>query len=178
MGKCSPSMIKPQDILILLKLAASREGLTTYPNLASAVGLGLSETHRSLERATKARLYDPEQRRPVLSRLREFVIHGVPYAFAAERGGITRGLATGYAAPPLKHHFHVSEGASTDVPVWPHAAGTVRGYALTPLYPSVPEAALRDPRLYELLALVDALREGRARERNLATKELEVRLTA
>jgi hypothetical protein len=40
----------------------------------------------------------------------------------------------------------------------------------------VPQAALEDKRLYELLALVDALRDGRARERELAVKELTKRL--
>jgi hypothetical protein len=37
----------------------------------------------------------------------------------------------------------------------------------------VPEAALRDPALYEKLALVDALRDGRVRERKLAEQELK-----
>jgi len=35
---------------------------------------------------------------------------------------------------------------------------------------------LKDPRLHELLALVDALRVGRAREKSLAAEELERRL--
>ena len=54
--------------------------------------------------------------------------------------------------------------------------GAIRGYALAPLYPTVPQAAAKDVRLYESLALLDAIRDGRARERNLATKELESRL--
>ena len=62
--------------------------------------------------------------------------------------------------------------------VWPHAEGPVRGIALIPLYPSVPAAALRNPALYENLALFDALRMGRARERNLATTFFEERLAA
>jgi len=40
----------------------------------------------------------------------------------------------------------------------------------------VPHAALRDPNLYQLLALVDAIRDGRARERNLAERDLVQRL--
>jgi hypothetical protein len=52
----------------------------------------------------------------------------------------------------------------------------VRGYSFTPLHKNVPQAALEDKRLYELLALVDALRDGRARERELAVKELTKRL--
>lgn len=46
----------------------------------------------------------------------------------------------------------------------------------TPLHKNVPKAALADPRLYELLVLVEALRDGKARERKLAVKELSKRL--
>jgi hypothetical protein len=52
----------------------------------------------------------------------------------------------------------------------------MRGYALEPLFETVPLAALEDEKLYELLALVDAIREGRVRERSLATEELVKRL--
>ena len=61
-------------------------------------------------------------------------------------------------------------------PVWPDPEGTVRGEELRPLYRSAPAAARRDPALYELLALVDAVRAGRPRERKLAVAELEARL--
>lgn len=54
--------------------------------------------------------------------------------------------------------------------------GQVQGVAVKPLYPSVPHAARRDAALYDLLALVDALRLGRARERAMAEKELGPRL--
>jgi hypothetical protein len=60
--------------------------------------------------------------------------------------------------------------------VWPHADGLVRGSALLPLYPKLPLAAAKDPALYELLALFDALRIGQAREREIARKLLEERL--
>ena len=62
-------------------------------------------------------------------------------------------------------------------PVWPHPNGTSRGEGLVPLYRSVPDAALRDPTLYEWLALIDAVRSGRARERQLAVAEIESRLS-
>jgi hypothetical protein len=44
--------------------------------------------------------------------------------------------------------------------------------SLAPLYPTVPEAALRDENLYAILALFDAERSGQARERNIAQKKL------
>lgn len=51
------------------------------------------------------------------------------------------------------------------------------GRMLTPLYRNVPLAAGDDPALHELLALADALRVGRARERELAREELKGRLS-
>jgi hypothetical protein len=48
-------------------------------------------------------------------------------------------------------------------------AGLVLAAAsLPPLYPTVPQASRNDPRLHDALALVDALRAGAAREREMA----------
>jgi hypothetical protein len=44
------------------------------------------------------------------------------------------------------------------------------------LYPSVVDAVQNDEKLHELLALVDAIRVGRAREREIAIKELKQRI--
>lgn len=64
-----------------------------------------------------------------------------------------------------------------DLPlVWPDPDGDVRGLTLEPLHKAAPKAARRDPRLYELLTLIDALRVGRARERQLAEKALSALL--
>ena len=63
------------------------------------------------------------------------------------------------------------EQAQTQI-VWSHPEGDVWGEGLEPLYPSIVEAARRDPKLHEYLALVDALRVGRARERKLAIELL------
>jgi hypothetical protein len=60
--------------------------------------------------------------------------------------------------------------------VWPSAKGKVVGAAIAPLAPSVPDAALASPPLYELLALVDALRIGAARDREAAGPRLAHRL--
>jgi hypothetical protein len=57
-------------------------------------------------------------------------------------------------------------------PVWPHPTGNRRGIALKPLHPVVPVLALRDEKLWERLALVDAIRAGDARIRRLAETAL------
>ena len=76
---------------------------------------------------------------------------------------------TSYAAAPLNR---LIQAGDDPVPVWPDPEGTKRGLALKPLYKTVPAAAKRDPVLYGSLALLDAIRGGRARYRNLAQKEL------
>ena len=60
--------------------------------------------------------------------------------------------------------------------VWPTGKGKSRGQSIVPLYPSVVEAVLKDEKLYELLALVDAIRVGRAREKEIAINELKSRI--
>jgi hypothetical protein len=97
----------------------------------------------------------------------------VKYAFPVHRGGLVRGIPTAHAAPPLNQQIAES---SDPPPVWPDAEGSVRGVEFSPLYKNVPTAARRDTRLYELLALVDAIRDGRARERAIAIRELTARI--
>lgn len=101
--------------------------------------------------------------------LAEFALHGARYAFPPERLPVGPGVPTSHAAPAFAGVF--AEGH--EPLVWPHAHGTVRGEGLLPLHPCVPGAALRDAGLYELLALFDALRAGRARERGMAATRLQ-----
>lgn len=165
--------LKPQDIVILLKLVSLGDRPWSYNVLAVELAMSPSEVHSGVKRAAAARLLDPQRNVPILRALQEFLVHGVKYAFPPDRGPLTRGLPTAYAAPPLNTLIVLPDEPP---PVWPAPEGKVRGYAFSPLYPSVPKAAAQDPALYELLALVDAIRDGRARERELAIKELTSRL--
>lgn len=100
--------------------------------------------------------------------LAEFAVHGAKYAFPAEKLGLTLGVPTSHSAPAFAGVF----APGSDAMVWPHAEGAVRGIGLRPLHPSVPYAAMQDGQLYEMLALFDALRAGRARERGMAAQRL------
>ena len=104
------------------------------------------------------------------SGLMEFLSHGLRYAFPPVRGSMVRGVPTGASAAPLKSRLLQDTEPPT---VWPYAEGKVRGISLAPLYKGAPKAALRDPKFYNLLALCDAIRSGRTRERNLAVELLE-----
>lgn len=143
--------------------------------MALDLSISPSEVHAALKRLIDSHLVSAgaQGHRPLLPAVEEFLIHGLKYAFPAKRGEVTRGVVTSHAAEPLRRHF----AANSELPpVWPHPEGTQRGISLAPLYKTVPLAALRDPALHEMLALVDALRDGRARERKLAEKELTERM--
>lgn len=171
----SPNGLKPQDVVILLKMAASQERSWRLVDLAQELGLSLSEVSTSLERSKRARLIDSSKKMINWQSLLEFILHGLKYVYAAEPGPICRGVPTSHSALPLSKEIVSNDN---DQYVWPSGEGTLRGQAIEPLYPSVPEAALKDPALHELLALVDALRVGRARERQIASAELKRRLHA
>lgn len=165
--------LKPQDIVILLKLVTLGNRPWSYSALALELGMSPSEVHSGIRRAAAARLFDTQRNVPVMRSLQEFLVHGVKYAYPPDRGQLTRGMPTSYAAPPLNSLIVQSDEPP---PVWPDPDGTMRGYEFMPLYRSVPKAAVRDQAFYELLALVDAIRDGRARERELAVKLLIERL--
>jgi len=101
--------------------------------------------------------------------LAEFALHGAKYAFPGVRLPLAVGVPTSHSAPAFAGVF---APGSLDY-VWPHPNGSVRGIGVEPLHPSVPFAAMQDAKLYELLALFDALRVGKARERSIAAERLQ-----
>jgi len=164
--------LKPQDIVVVLKLCGYGSTRPPFAQIAAALAMSSSEVHAAVKRAQAAHLLHGSEMnsRPNVSALEEFLIHGLKYVFPAEHGGPTRGIPTSYAAPPLNR---LIAAGHEPIPVWPHPEGKKRGIALAPLYKTVPIAAMSDPSLYEKLALVDALRDGRTRERKLAEQELK-----
>lgn len=165
----------PQDIVFLLKLVAKGNQSWTYNSLANELDLSPSEVHYAARRAVASRLgiKPGKQVRVHMQNLLEFLSHGIQYCFYPKRGGISRGMPTAHAAEPLKSMFVSSDEIP---PVWPDPEGLVRGESFAPLHKSAPFAARKDVKLYELLALVDAIRGGRAREKDTARKLLEEKL--
>lgn len=176
-AKSNPqAVLRPQDLLVALRLTLERGPAPTYAALAAELGMTASEVHGAVERLVAAQLAHKDANGKaviILAALRAFVQHGARYSFPATRGGPTRGMPTSYAAAPLKGRVVAS---ADPLPVWPYKNGSVRGIALYPLYPSVPQAAERNDALYELLVLFDAVRGGSMRERALATEILDKRL--
>ncbi len=166
-------MLKPQDIVVLLKLHNLRSAEWTYSKLADSLHISASEIHGALKRCQVSRLYDPYSKKIRNTAVLEFLVHGIKYIFPAQPGALGRGMPTAHSSEPLKD-LVVSD--SSNIYVWACPDGTVRGQTINPLYKSVPEAAKNDLELYEMLSLVDAIRAGRAREQQIACQELEKRL--
>jgi len=163
--------MKSQDIVILLKKITKEGKNLSLRGLAVSLGMSPSSVSESLKRCQKAKLVDHNKQNVNILSLQEFLIHGLQYVFPVEAGRIVRGVPTYINASPM-NELLTNSGESY---VWHFAKGTVRGQKVEPLYPSVPDAALLDEELYELLVLVDTLRLGRAREIEIAKEELEKR---
>lgn len=168
-------VLKPQDLVVAIKVSVNRNKDYRLIELAEELNMALSAVHGSIRRCEQARLISRSAGtiRALRQSVREFVVHGARYAFPGQLGASTRGMPTAIGAPVLAIYFEKSESLS---PVWPDPHGEVWGPSLLPIYPSVPFAAARDDALYDVLALLDALRVGAARERELAVKTLDERL--
>ncbi len=161
--------MKPQDIVVLLKKITNQGRGMLNKDIASSLMISASEVSEALERCRVARLVDESKKEVRRLALMEFLVHGLKYAFPAEAGRVVRGVPTASSASPMKEMLN----SSSEQYVWPSRQGSERGQAITPLYPSVPLAVALDAELHQLLALVDSLRMGRAREAGLAKQELE-----
>jgi hypothetical protein len=160
-----------QDVALLLKLAIQNDPQVPSKNLAESLFISPSEVSKSLKRSAASGIVHIAngEKRVNRSALIEFLSHGFKYVFPPAKGSLVRGVPTSASAEPLKSRF-LDDGEPPEV--WPYIEGKVRGIAFAPLYKGAPKAALRDPKIYAMLALCDAIRGGRTRERNLAIELL------
>lgn len=167
--------LKPQDIVVCFSIYL-QDGYQTTQTISQSLFISVGEVHMALKRAERSRIIsgDGRTRRVVQAAFLEFVIYGLKYAFPASTGSLVRGVPTGITAiKEIDRKFAPTEALPY---VWPHPEGQMTGIALAPLFPSVPRAAATDPRLYKALALIDAIREGAAREREFAIQEIRIML--
>lgn len=180
--------MKSQDIFILLKLASLQAQENEKPlsvdaarytarGLAEDLGVGKSEINNSINRSISVGLIKRDRKtnhpRTNIKALKEFIVYGLKYVFPANPSEITRGIPTAFAAPALEGQLMT---AGEMIYVWPDARGKDKGQSVTPLFKTVPYAVKRDSRLYEYLALVDAIRLGSSREARFAEQLLTERL--
>lgn len=162
------SGMRPQDVVVLLKIAAKGDKPWMMKDLSNELEISASEVSESLNRSMLANLLSTNKKTLMKSALLDFLEHGLKYVYPQKPGALVRGMATSHSAEPLNKTIQ-----SEDDYVWPFAQGNLRGQAIEPLHPSVPKACIKDKGLYELLALTDALRVGKIREQKIAITELK-----
>jgi hypothetical protein len=167
--------LKPQDLVLALKVAVNEQRELNLTSLGHELKMVVSAVHGSIVRCEQARLLTRIGGgiRPMKPALAEFAVHGARYAFPAMQGTLTRGTATSLAGPSLRDHFDQARAMPF---VWPDPLGDAYGPGLLPLHHTVPEACRLDATLFDVLTLVDAIRAGAARERELAITFLQERL--
>lgn len=173
--------LKPQDLVVALKVLTKGKDKWNQRELAQSLGMSLSEVNGAIRRAIQAGLMiggESKNQAPqaVPYALQEFIKHGVRYSFPVERGSITRGIPSGTVGAQLEGE--VSKLKENEIPVWPSSQGKVRGVGIKPLYRSIPDVVEKEENkdLYCMLSLVDMIRDGRARERNLASDAISKRI--
>lgn len=164
-----PLYLRPHDVVVLLQLVLSPE--VSFAELARQTGVSVGEAHNAVKRLEKTPLLSRKGERPAVSRLLDFLLHGVPNVFPGQLGPEARGVPTAHSGSDLREKM-VFEGEV----VWPSVHGNIRGESLVPLVGEAPELAEDNPELYRLLTLIDALRVGKVRERELAASMLRERL--
>lgn len=145
-----------------------------FEPLAQTLGISASKAFDSVKRLIAVGIAFPDGRRINRLALIEFLEHGLQYVFPASPGVLRQGIPTGRSGPVIADALD----AGDEPLVWPCAGGPVRGRAIEPLVPKASELPRRSPGTYAALSLVDSLRTGRARERQLALHALRQRFGA
>ena len=163
--------MRPQDVVILLKIVLLGDTPWRYSDISASLVISQSEVAEALNRSKQARLIDASKKKVFRASFMEFLTYGLKYVFPAQPGAVVRGVPTAHSAKPLSELI-----LSEEMYVWPSPMGNIRGQAVVPLYANAIQAIRQDPQLYEMLALLDAIRVGRAREQKIAIEELKKRI--
>lgn len=160
--------MRPQDIVILLKILLIENDSWQYRDLSASLLISVSEIAESLNRSHLAGLIDVTKKKVHRLSIMEFIKYGLHYVFPQSPGAIVTGIATAHSYPFYKNHFESEINY-----VWEHENGDMRGQSIQPLYKGLANAALQEEHLYEMLAGIDMIRVGKAREKKFAIAELE-----
>jgi hypothetical protein len=165
-----------RSIDIVLGLYLVKRPHARYDQIAGELKVSKSTVHHSLARLQESGLVWRGEQSGWLVNLAAFedlVVHAVRYIFPATRGASRqRGVPTAHSAGVL--HDDLDPGG--DPLVWSSPEGTVLGTAIDPLIPSAPTLRQGCPDLYDMLALVDALRVGTPRDSEVASRLFRQRL--
>ena len=163
--------MRPHDVAILLKIACKGRQNWLMKDLSYELGISASEISESINRSVIAGLLGSDKKSLNKLALLDFLKAGLPYVYPQQPGALVKGMAAAHSPPPLNKKITSDEHF-----VWHYANGNVRGSAITPLHPKIPEACIKDAKFYEFMALTDAIRVGKVRERKIAFEMLKERI--
>ena len=160
--------MRPQDIVMLLKIICYGSRNWYNKDLANDLSLSTAEISNSLQRCALSGLIDTDKKKVRVQSLLEFLVYGIQFVFPQRPGNISRGIPTAHSHPFMKSLI------SSEQPyVWPDAESDEKGLSVQPLYSGVVSAVKKDEKLYLMLALVDVLRMGKTREKETAITKLK-----
>ena len=164
------AMIKGQDVLVAIKLLDPWE--QSMLSLGTQIGVSASQAHSSFLRLCAVGLVDQQRRATQRAHFLEFLVHAIKYMFPVSLVAQNQGIPTAHSAPPVKQKLVAPKGAP--VYVWPSKGGSlIAGIGVEPIYKTVPLVVRADARAYAILAALDSIRLGKARERETAAQVLE-----
>jgi hypothetical protein len=159
--------MRPLDIVVLLKIIAYQHSDWKTRDLSIDLGISLSEISESLNRSMIARLIDGTKKKVFKRNLLDFLQFGIRYVFPVSPNSLSVGMPTAHSAPVMEGKI-ISESHY----VWADLEGNSKGESIEPLFKNVPKACREDLFLYDLLALVDVFRIGKAREIKIAVDKI------
>ncbi|HTM66045.1 MAG TPA: hypothetical protein VL093_06985 [Flavipsychrobacter sp.] len=162
------SNMRPQDVVVLLKIISANRKSWMNKELAAELYLSTAEISNSLQRNAISGLFDADHKKIRLQSFTEFLIYGLPYIFPQTPGGMAKGMPTGHS-----HEYFKEKIVDSEIYVWPDVESGYRGLSVQPLYPGAVNAAKMDSKLYLYLALIDVIRMGKVREKELAIEKLK-----
>jgi hypothetical protein len=163
--------MRPHDVIVLLKLLLMEQKPWQYRELLFYLLISVSEIAESLNRSHIAGLVDQSKRKVYRQSLMEFITYGLHYVFPQQPGPMVTGTPTAHSHPFYKAHFT----AELEY-VWPDESGHLRGLSIQPLYANAVKVVRLDEDLYKLLACIDIIRVGKAREVKMAISELKKKI--
>lgn len=160
--------IRPQDIVILVKIISYGQQPWLAKDLAISLFLSGSEVSESLNRSAYAGLMDTNKKKVLKLNFLEFIFYGLRYTFPQQPGPLQRGMPTAFSHPKVQDRF------PTDTKlVWPDPDGQDFGLTIEPFYEKQVKAAKQDEKLYYNLCLIDMIRVGKPREVSFAKEQLK-----
>jgi hypothetical protein len=160
--------MRPQDIVILLKLIIEEGTENRIRDLSSKLFISASEVSESLNRSVISGLLLPDSRSVNKEAFLKFLEYGLRYVFPPRLGQVTSGIYTAHSESSLYLSF-----SSEEKLVWADQQGKERGQSIQPLYPTVVKAVKKDLLLYKALALCDIIRTSDSSERSKAIWHLK-----